>query len=59
MAVRWNRKLYNVAVEKGVWFELPYASAVLDSSARRNLIEAGHQYHAFGKSKASQYIFML
>ncbi|KAK3908992.1 Ribonuclease P protein subunit p30 [Frankliniella fusca] len=51
MSVRWNRKLYNMAVDKGMWFELPYALAVLDSSARRNLIEAGHLYHAFGKSK--------
>ena len=51
MAVRWSRKLYNMALDKGIWFELPYASAVLDSSARRNLIDAGHQYHAFGKSK--------
>lgn len=51
MPVRWTRKLYYVAIEKGMWFELPYASAVLDSTARRNLIEAGHLYHAFGKSK--------
>jgi RNase P/RNase MRP subunit p30 len=56
MAVRWSRKLYNMALDKGIWFELPYASAVLDSSARRNLIDAGHQYHAFGKSKARQKI---
>lgn len=51
MPIRWNRKLYNMAAEKGMWFELPYALAVLDSNARRNLIEAGHLYHAFGKSK--------
>lgn len=46
-----NRKLYNLAAERGMWFELPYGLGVLDSTARRNLIFAGHQYHAYGKSK--------
>lgn len=51
MPVQWNRKLYNLAAERGMWFELPYGLGVLDSNARRNLIQAGHLYHAIGKSK--------
>ena len=49
--VRWNRKLYNECVEKNMYFELPYAPAIRDSTIRRRIIRQSHIYHAVGKSK--------
>merc|ERR550539_1039972 len=49
--VRWNRKLYNECVEKHMYFELPYAPAIRDSTVRRRIIRQSHIYHAVGKSK--------
>ncbi|XP_046991344.1 ribonuclease P protein subunit p30 isoform X1 [Schistocerca americana] len=50
-SIRINRKMYNLAVERGTFFEIMYAPAILDSTARRNTIYVAHMYHTFGKSK--------
>ena len=49
--VKWTRKLYNECVEKHMYFELPYAPAIRDSTVRRRIIRQSHIYHAVGKSK--------
>lgn len=46
-----SRKLYRQAVERGIFFELMYAPAIKDSSARKNIISTAHNYHAVGKLK--------
>ncbi|XP_053603533.1 ribonuclease P protein subunit p30 [Plodia interpunctella] len=46
-----SRKLYRQAVERGLFFELMYAQAIRDSTARKNIISTAHTYHAIGKSK--------
>ncbi|XP_067007699.1 ribonuclease P protein subunit p30 [Anabrus simplex] len=48
---RLKRKQYNMAVERGLFFELMYSPAILDATARRNLIQTAHMYHSCGKSK--------
>ncbi|XP_013138900.1 PREDICTED: ribonuclease P protein subunit p30 [Papilio polytes] len=45
-----SRKLYNQAVERGLFFELMYSPAIKDSTARRNIISMAHSYFAVGKS---------
>lgn len=49
--VKCNRKMYNLAVERGLSFEIMYTPAIRDSTARKNVIQLAHFYHAFGKSK--------
>ena len=49
--VRWNRKLYNECADKNMYFEIPYAPAIRDSTVRRRIIRQSHIYHAVGKSK--------
>ncbi|PNF33760.1 hypothetical protein B7P43_G10215 [Cryptotermes secundus] len=49
--VRCNRKMYNLAVDRGLSFEIMYTPAVRDSTARKNIIQLAHLYHGFGKSK--------
>lgn len=46
-----SRKLYRLAIEKGMFFELMYAPAIKDSTSRKNIISTAHTYHAVGKSK--------
>lgn len=46
-----SRKLYNQAVERGIFFELMYSPAIKDSTSRKNIISMAHTYHAVGKSK--------
>ncbi|XP_050343603.1 ribonuclease P protein subunit p30 [Nymphalis io] len=46
-----SRKLYRLAVERGMFFELIYSPAIRDSSSRKNIISTAHNYHAIGKSK--------
>lgn len=45
-----NRKLYKQAVERGIYFEIPYASALKSSNFRKNMISRAHLYHSIGKS---------
>lgn len=46
-----SRKLYRLAIERGMFFELMYAPAIKDSTSRKNIISTAHIYHAIGKSK--------
>lgn len=57
--VKCNRKMYNLAVERGLSFEIMYTPAIRDSTARKNIIQLAHFYHAFGKSKVRLWLFVL
>uniref|UniRef100_A0A146KR35 Ribonuclease P protein subunit p30 n=1 Tax=Lygus hesperus TaxID=30085 RepID=A0A146KR35_LYGHE len=45
-----SRKLYKQAVERMIFFELPYVPAIMDSSCRKNTIFLSHAYFTTGKS---------
>ncbi|BET02910.1 ribonuclease P [Nesidiocoris tenuis] len=47
---RMSRKLYKMAEERMIFFELPYAPAILDSTCRKNTIQISHTYFTTGKS---------
>lgn len=47
----FNRKLYNQFVQNGVYMELPYSPAIVDSTCRKNCIYTASVYHAVGKSE--------
>ena len=49
--VRFNRKQYRLAADRGIYFELSYSSMLRDSSLRKKMIYMSHLYHAIGKSK--------
>ncbi|XP_022187399.1 ribonuclease P protein subunit p30 [Nilaparvata lugens] len=49
--LRFNRKLYNLAVSKNMYFELSYGLALNSSTNRRDLIQLSHTLHGVGKSK--------
>jgi RNase P/RNase MRP subunit p30 len=57
--VKCNRKMYNLAAERGLSFEIMYTPAIRDSTARKNIIQLAHFYHAFGKSKVRLWVFVL
>jgi RNase P/RNase MRP subunit p30 len=57
--VKCSRKMYNLAVERGLSFEIMYTPAVRDSTVRKNIIQLAHFYHAFGKSKVRFLVFVL
>uniref|UniRef100_A0A1B6DUH7 Uncharacterized protein n=2 Tax=Clastoptera arizonana TaxID=38151 RepID=A0A1B6DUH7_9HEMI len=48
---RFNRKMYGLGVSHNVYFEIPYAPAILNATSRKNTIQMAHLYHTFGKSK--------
>ncbi|KPJ02901.1 Ribonuclease P protein subunit p30 [Papilio xuthus] len=50
LSYKVSRKLYNQAVERGLFFELMYSPAIKDSTARKNIISMAHTYFAVGKS---------
>ncbi|RZF33166.1 hypothetical protein LSTR_LSTR004852 [Laodelphax striatellus] len=52
--LRFNRKLYNLAVSKNMYFELSYGPALNSSANRRDLIQLSHTLHGVGKSKIEQ-----
>nr|CAD7453696.1 unnamed protein product [Timema tahoe] len=52
--VRFNRKMYNMAAERGIYFELMYTPSIRDATARKNTISMAHMYHAYGKSKVNK-----
>nr|CAD7575892.1 unnamed protein product [Timema californicum] len=43
--------MYNMAADRGIYFELMYAPSIRDATARKNTISMAHMYHAYGKSK--------
>lgn len=49
--VKFSRKLYNLAVDRNIHFEIMYAPAIYDQTNRKNIINRSHIYHAVGKSK--------
>ncbi|XP_058177494.1 ribonuclease P protein subunit p30 [Anopheles ziemanni] len=46
-----NRKLYYMAIERNVAFEIKYAPAIVNSLHRIDTIAQAHYYHSTGKSK--------
>ncbi|CAD0197252.1 unnamed protein product [Chrysodeixis includens] len=46
-----TRKLYSMAVDRGIFFEIMYAPTLRDSTARKNIITASQTFHAVGKSR--------
>lgn len=58
-SIRFNRKMYNLAVSKNVSFEISYSAMLLSSTARRNTIQTAHSYHALGRCKVSYIVYAL
>ncbi|PSN41761.1 Ribonuclease P protein subunit p30 [Blattella germanica] len=50
-SVKCARKMYNLAVNRGICFEIMYTPAIRDSSIRKNIIQMAHTYHTYGKSR--------
>ncbi|XP_017046104.1 ribonuclease P protein subunit p30 [Drosophila ficusphila] len=46
-----NRKAYQVAVRRGMFFEIKYAPAIVDSNNRKDMIKIAQNYCTKGKSK--------
>lgn len=53
-ALKFKRKQYFQAVERGMHFEIKYADSI-SPSTRKNAIYYSHLFHIYGKSKASLY----
>lgn len=47
---RIHRKLYNQAVERGIYFEIMYSPALKHSNFRKNIINKANIYKTIGKS---------
>ncbi|KAM7352570.1 ribonuclease P protein subunit Rpp30 [Cochliomyia hominivorax] len=47
-----NRKAYQVAVKRGIFFEIKYSPLIADSSCRKDMIKVAHNYFVKGKSKS-------
>ena len=48
-----NRKAFQVAVKRGIFFEIKYAPAIADSSNRKDMIKIAHNFGMYrGKSKS-------
>lgn len=47
---KMNRKLYKMAVERMIFFEIPYVPSIMDSTCRKNTIALAHLYFTVGKS---------
>lgn len=52
LGLKFTRKLYLQAVERGLHFEIQY-SDVIRQSTRKYALHYSHLYHIFGKSKVS------
>lgn len=46
-----NRKAYQIAVRRGIFFEIKYAPAIADSNNRKDMIKVAQNYLTKGKSK--------
>ncbi|XP_017068495.2 ribonuclease P protein subunit p30 [Drosophila eugracilis] len=46
-----NRKAYQVAVRRGMFFEIKYAPAIVDSNNRKDMIKIAQNFCTKGKSK--------
>jgi len=49
--LRFNRKQYRQATDRGIFFEIPYSAMLRDSSLRKKIIHMSHLFHSIGKSK--------
>lgn len=47
-----NRKAYQVAVKRGIFFEIKYSPLISDSNFRKDIIKVAHNYLVRGKSKS-------
>ncbi|XP_073822473.1 ribonuclease P protein subunit Rpp30 [Musca autumnalis] len=47
-----NRKAYQVAVKRGIFFEIKYSPLIVDSNFRKDIIKVAHNYFVRGKSKS-------
>lgn len=50
-AVLINHKCYQLAIRRGLCFEIQYSPAIVDSSRRREIITTAHGYASQRKSK--------
>ncbi|KAH8298221.1 hypothetical protein KR018_011314 [Drosophila ironensis] len=46
-----NRKAYQIAVRRGLFFEIKYAPAIADSNNRKDMIKLAQNYFTKGKSR--------
>ncbi|XP_060649587.1 ribonuclease P protein subunit p30 [Drosophila nasuta] len=46
-----NRKAYQIAIRRGIFFELKYSPAITDSNYRKDMIKVAQNYCTKGKSK--------
>ncbi|XP_054282041.1 ribonuclease P protein subunit p30-like [Macrosteles quadrilineatus] len=46
-----NRRIYNQGLANSIFYEVPYAPAIIDAGKRKTVIQMAHAYHAYGKSK--------
>lgn len=49
--INFSRKYYNLAIERKMYFEIPYAPAIINTNHRRDIIRRSHSYHSYGKSR--------
>ncbi|XP_046437836.1 ribonuclease P protein subunit p30-like [Daphnia pulex] len=49
--LRFTRKHYRQATDRGIFFEIPYSHMLRDSSNRKKIIQISHLYHTVGKSR--------
>ena len=49
--VRFNRKHYRQATDRGIFFEIPYSFMLRDSTMRKKIIQMAHMFHSVGKSR--------
>lgn len=48
--LRFNRRQYRQAMDRGIYFEIPYSFMLQDSTMRKRIIQMSHLYHSIGKS---------
>ncbi|KAH8262842.1 hypothetical protein KR044_000828 [Drosophila immigrans] len=46
-----NRKAYQIAIRRGIYFELKYSPAIVDSNYRKDMIKVAQNYCTKGKSR--------
>ncbi|KAH8378285.1 hypothetical protein KR093_010524, partial [Drosophila rubida] len=46
-----NRKAYQIAIRRGIYFELKYSPAIADSNYRKDMIKVAQNYCTKGKSR--------
>jgi len=49
--IHFHRKLFSQFIQNGVYLEIPYSPAILNSTMRKYCIYTGHVYNGVGKSR--------